>query len=106
MRNREVDNQSIVEYTDSFQRPQQCGWTQLTGNLKIINNGEATLSILRGVQRFDVANLPGLVGDKTPGDITSSIVRQAGQLVAGVTSLACGDPSFSIGNRVGLHQLG
>lgn len=55
MQKREVDNQSIPEYTDSFQGPQWCGWKLLTSNLKIISNGETALLILRGVQRSDAA---------------------------------------------------
>lgn len=97
MRKREVDYQSILEYTDSFQGPQWCGWKQLTSNLKIVN-------ILRGVQRSDVANLQGVVGGNTPGDMASSLVRQTGPLVAGVTNLPCSG-SLCIRNRVRLHQL-
>lgn len=66
IRKREVDNQSIVDYADSFQGPQWCGWKQLISNLKIMNNGEAALSTLRGVQRSNVANLPGVRGGNTP----------------------------------------
>ena len=63
-------------------------WNSRTVTWKSVNSSEAPLIGLRGGQRSNVVNLPGPDEVSVSCNVASLIVRQMGQLLARVTSLA------------------